>query len=142
MFYFTYICNTKQENMETAKKLKKSETPLSETEIKSLPKKAQKIINKLDEDPTDEEEEATGGIIHVILSLHLAGVPKSFIVRLGFNKSTVYRQVRELEKLKKAPALSYMGFELYEARVQKLMKAKNITREKAVEVITNKDLES
>lgn len=113
--------------------------PLTAKEIKSLPKRAQNEIKGKDIDSEDEDEEP-GGKIDDILRLYTAGVPRSYIVRLGYNKSTVYRQTRELDKFKKAPALEYYGHDLYEARLQRVMKSKSVTRDEAAEIILTNDL--
>jgi hypothetical protein len=120
----------------------KTVKPLTSKEIKQLPVRAQKAIKAKDMAPEEieDEDEESGGKIESILRLYTAGVPRSYIVRLGYNKSTVYRQTRELDKFKRAPALKYYGFELYEARLQRIMKAKGLDREKAAEFILSIDL--
>lgn len=97
---------------------------------------------KMDEllENADGEEESTG-LIAQILMLFTKGFAKKEIVAYGYNKSTVYRQCRELEKLKKAPALEYFGHDLFERRVQKYMKSKGVARDKAVEALIEKDVE-
>lgn len=101
------------------------------------PKRLQKIYDVL-ENILEEGEE--GGKIHAILTLHIKGFSNVEIVEAGFNKSTVYRQVGEYKKLKKAPATQYQGFPIYEARVQRVMKSKNCTREKAIQYIDKMDI--
>lgn len=101
-----------------------------------LSKKALAAIEAVENGELDEE-----GKIASILYLWVAGVPRKEIIAMGFNKTTVYRQVGEFEKLKKAPALEYYGYELFESRVQKVIKAKKLDRKAAVEFLLNKDLE-
>lgn len=93
-------------------------------------------------DGDSEDGEEGGGKIVTILRLHRAGYSRVEIVAAGFNRSTVYRQVGELEKLRKAPATSYYGFELYEARVQRVMHRKGLTRDQAINYITDQDIEN
>jgi hypothetical protein len=97
------------------------------------------LTRMADKQEEEGDEEGSGKIV-TILRLHRAGYSRPEIVAAGFNRSTVYRQVGDYEKLRKAPATSYMGFELYEARVQRVMKKKNISREKAIEFITEQDI--
>jgi hypothetical protein len=93
-------------------------------------------------DRAEEGEEEGSGKIVTILRLYRAGYTRSEIVKAGFNRSTVYRQCGEYEKLRRAPATSYYGFELYEARVQRVMKKKGLTRDKAIEFITEQDIKN
>lgn len=109
----------------------KKETPVKK-EIK-LSAKAKRAI-------ADFQEEEEGGKIENILALYVAGVPPLKIIELGFNKTTVYRQTGELKKLQKGPAVQYYGFELYEARIQRIMSAKKVTREAAVNLIAGLDI--
>lgn len=88
----------------------------------------------------DEDGEGHGKIWH-ILKCYTRGYSRVDIVKAGFNRSTVYRQVGEYDKLRKAPATHYQGFEVFEMRVKRLMGTKKITREKAVEIIYAKDLD-
>jgi hypothetical protein len=101
---------------------------------------AEEYLARMADKQEEEGEEEGSGKIVTILRLHRAGYSRAEIVAAGFNRSTVYRQVGDYEKLRKAPATSYMGFELYEARVQRVMKKKNISREKAIEFITEQDI--
>lgn len=87
-----------------------------------------------------EDSEGPGKIV-MILRLFTQGYSRKEIISVGYNKSTVYRQTGEFMKLKKAPALKMHGFELYEARVQRLMARKNLSRNEAVEIIAEKDNE-
>lgn len=97
-----------------------------------------RLADKQEEDGEDEG----GGKIVTILRLWRAGYLRKEIVAAGFNRTTVYRQVGEYEKLRKAPAKSYYGFELYEARVQRLMSRKNLSREQAIEKIAEIDIDN
>jgi hypothetical protein len=97
-------------------------------------------LEKLQESAEGSGEDEGAGKIQMILKLHIAGYERSEIVKAGFNRSTVYRQVGEYEKLKKAPATHYQGFPVFESRVQRVMKAKSLSREKAVQYIMEKDL--
>lgn len=85
-----------------------------------------------------ETEGVEGGKIESILMLHAKGFTNKEIVEAGFNKSTVYRQVGELKKLQKAPAMQYYGHDLFEAKVQRVMKSKKLTHAKATEFILGK----
>lgn len=88
------------------------------------------------------EEDEKGKIWH-ILHLHIKGYSNGEIINLaGFNKNTCYRQIGEYEKLKTAPAKSYQGFEIYEARLQRIMSRKKMSRDKAMQYLAEKDLES
>ena len=90
----------------------------------------------------DELEEGEGmGKIAMILKLHKKGYSNKEIIEAGYNKSTVYRQVGEYKKLFQAPVKSYMGYEAYEGRIQRIMKSKSMTREEAAEWIAAKDAE-
>jgi hypothetical protein len=93
-------------------------------------------------DKLEEEGELEEGKIVIILKLWIKGYSRKDIISVGYNKVTVYRQVGEYEKLKKAPALNYMGYELYEARIQRLMAKKKISREDAVEVLAQVDMDA
>lgn len=91
-------------------------------------------------DRAEEGDGEAGGKIVTILRCWRAGYTRAEIVKAGFNRTTVYRQVGDYEKLRKAPAKSYYGFELYEARVQRLMQRKKLTREQAIEKIAELDI--
>lgn len=93
-----------------------------------------------DSDVGDTGEEGKGKIWH-ILKLYIRGYLRTDIVAVGFNRSTVYRQCGEYDKLRKAPATHYQGFEVFEMRVKRLMSAKKISREDAVKLIYAKDME-
>lgn len=82
-----------------------------------------------------------GGKIKMIIKLFARGYTRKEIISVGFNKSTVYRQTKEFMKLKTAPVVKFYGYEMYEARIQRLVSSKNITREEAAEIIAEKDLE-
>jgi hypothetical protein len=86
-------------------------------------------------------EEMEGGKIYNILRAWRAGYSRKDIIAFGFNKTTVYRQVGEFEKLRKAPAMSMFGFELYEARILRLMNRKKnpLTRDEAITKIAEMD---
>lgn len=115
-------------------------TPAPKTAAKKGPKMPiEDYLEKLAEEGEVEEE---GGVIAQILALYIKGYSRKDIVKAGYNKSTVYRQTGEFNKMKKGPVMSYFGHDMYEARVQRLMKAKGYNRAKAIEVISTKDLES
>lgn len=101
-----------------------------------------KMDIEVDEVEEEEEEEEGGGKIRNILKLFMKGFTAKEIVAAGYNKSTVYRQTGELKKLQKGPALEYYGFDLYEARIQRVMAAKKLSRAKAIEYITKADIGS
>lgn len=106
----------------------------------SLRAKMEKVLGFEDgEDGEPEGDEESTGKIANILRLWVKGFTRKDIVAFGFNRSTVYRQVGELEKYKKAPALQYFGHDLFEARIQRVMKAKSLSRSKAVDFITDQD---
>lgn len=108
-------------------------------------------IAKLDGDTEDSEgetEEGDGeGKVKRIIRLYNAGYTKSEICTpiekggAGFNRSTTYRQCAEFDKLRKAPALTFgtTGFQLYEARLLRMMSSKKISREEAAAIIAEKD---
>jgi hypothetical protein len=93
-----------------------------------------------DDDGEDASPEGEGKIVK-ILRLHRAGYTRSEIVKAGFNRSTVYRQVGDFERWRTAPQTHYMGFELYEARITRIMKRKNMTRDEAANYIAEQDIE-
>jgi len=108
----------------------------------AAPKKGKKLPNiESYIEQLFEEEGEDGGKIVMILKLYIKGYSRKEIIQAGFNKVTVYRQTREYEKMKAAPQLEYYGYEVFEGRVQRLMKAKGLTREQAVETLMAKDLE-
>lgn len=120
-------------------------TAVKKSEYKLDPKKQARMNAVLGNDPDAEDEgeddgEGAGKIVS-ILKLYTKGFTKKDIVAYGFNRSTVYRQCKELDKAKQGPLTNYYGFEAYEGRIQRLMKAKGWTREKAVEFILQKDIE-
>lgn len=92
-----------------------------------------------DKEAEGDEEEAAGKIV-TILRCWRAGYTRAEIVKAGFNRSTVYRQVGDYERWRKAPAKEYYGFELYEGRVQRIMKRKSMTRDQAIEYIAEQDI--
>lgn len=91
-------------------------------------------------DDVDAIDEGHGKIWH-ILKAYVAGYERKDIIAHGYNPSTVYRQTGEYDKLRKAPATHYQGFEVFESRVKRIMGSKKLSREKAVEYIYAKDLE-
>jgi len=103
------------------------------------------FINQLEEkiaEAGEEDDEAGKGKIWFILKCYIRGYSRSTIVNeAGFNRSTVYRQCGEYDKLRRAPATHYQGFEVFESRVRRIMSAKGLNREEAVKVIYQKDLE-
>lgn len=121
----------------------------SKKTIKPATKKA--ANNKFKLDPKREakmdaamenfEEEEEGGKVKQILFLYVKGFTPQEIIAYGYNRTTVYRQTNDYKKLRKAPALEYMGYELFESRVRRYMQAKKVTRDKAVDVLIAKDLE-
>ena len=137
--------------------MKKNPAAEPAQEKKAAPAKSRKLpiqeyIAKLDgEDEAGEgdgEDEGEGKIKRII-RLFVAGYsPKEICTPwekggAGFNKSTTYRQTGEFKKQKSAPLLTFgtTGFTVYEARVQRMMANKKITREKAEEIIAEKDAE-
>lgn len=98
------------------------------------------------ENEGDDEGEVEKGKIWHILKAYVRGYSKKEIVSYGndhkaWSKVTVYRQTREYDILRHAPATHYQGFEVFEMRVKRLMANKKVTREEAVELIYAKDLE-
>lgn len=59
-------------------------------------KKAKQLIGKLQVNPVN----GSVGVIKQIFALYGGGFTQKEIIAYGFNKSTVYRQVRELVKVK------------------------------------------
>lgn len=134
--------------------MKKNPADAPATEKEAAPKPAPKskkmpildYIAKLDGDDEDgeseKEEGESEGKIKRILRLYIAGYSRKEIVKeAGFNPSTVYRQTAEYNKLKKAPALKMQGFDLYEARILRMMGTKKVSRAEAIEIIAAKDAE-
>jgi hypothetical protein len=121
----------------TSKKATAKAKPTGKQKTQVDPKRLAAMEAILENILEDGEE---GGKIHAILTLHIKGFSNVEIVEVGFNKSTVYRQVGEYKKLKKAPATHYQGFPIYEARIQRVMKSKNCTREKAIAFIDKSDI--
>lgn len=109
-----------------------------------------KSLSEAGEDEDGEEietgeEEGQGKIWH-ILKCYVRGYDKKTIAAYGRDNNawataTVYRQCGEYDKLRKAPATHYQGFEVFESRVRRIMSAKKLNREQAVEYIYSKDLE-
>lgn len=99
-----------------------------------------KVEQKQEESGDDEEGEGMGKIA-MILKLYVQGYSKKEIVKSGYNKSTVYRQCKEYDNLHKAPITKFHGYDVYEGRIQRIMKNKGFTREQAAEWISAKDLE-
>lgn len=106
--------------------------------IKKSPKKAIEDVLEA----VQEDGEETGGKIAQILLLWAKNYTRKDIVKAGFNRSTVYRQVAEFEKMKKAPVMSYFGHDMYEGRIQRVMATKKMSRDAAVKFIASKDIES
>lgn len=106
--------------------------------------KIQAILNagqdNEDEDGEMGEEEGEGKI-KSILKLYTKGFTRKEIIQAGFNKTTVYRQTGEFNKLKKAPVMDFFGYEMFERRVLRIMASKKISRDKAVELLMSKDAE-
>ena len=100
-----------------------------------------KALGRTGEDDEESEDGEGDGKIVSILKLYTKGFSKKEIVAYGYNRSTVYRQCKELDRAKKGPLMQYYGFEAYEGRIQRVMKAKGMTRDKAVEYILAKDIE-
>lgn len=107
---------------------------------KALPEINEYLAQRADEQ-AEEGEEGGGGKIETILMLYVKGYAPKDIIKAGFNKSTVYRQTRQYDQLRKGPITEYYGQIGYEARILRVMKNKKMTREEAVEYITGKDLE-
>ncbi len=110
-----------------------------------MAQKPKKDINEVLVTLADESHETEGqslGKIDTILKLFNQGYSRVEIVAAGFNRTTVYRQVGEYLKLLKAPALEFRGYSLYEARVQRFMKAKGLDREAAETRIMELDFEA
>ncbi|HEY9196660.1 MAG TPA: hypothetical protein VIM77_10355 [Mucilaginibacter sp.] len=139
----------------TAPATKAAPTPKTEAKLiiesdklshkKDEPKKPindfiQEIIDKAEENGDLDDGQPLGKIF-LILKCYIAGYSRSTIVKAGFNRSTVYRQCIEYEKLLKAPAKEYQGFPIFEARVERIMKTKKISRQQAIKLIYEKDLE-
>jgi len=125
---------------------KKTTTPAKTKKVQTkASKKAKKlppISEILNEEGDEEGEEGLeGGKIKAILTLWIKGYSRKDIIAAGFNKSTTYRQIGEYERLKNAPATQYQGFQIFEGRVQAIMKAKHVSRQDAVKMIMKKDLE-
>ena len=124
----------------------KKEKLKKETNLPKLSKKLpieEYIARQADEEGEDgdvESEEGEGKIFR-ILRLYRAGYSQKEIVSVGYNRSTVYRQCGEYEKFRKAPAMSMFGLELYEARIQRMMNRKKISRDEAVGILSEKDME-
>lgn len=137
------VSNNNQKNVQMAKKVTTPEPvkPIKKSKKMPIEEFMAREADKLEEMAEGEGEGEGPGKIVQILRLYTAGYSPKEIIKAGFNKSTVYRQTGELKKLKAAPALKMHGFELYEARVQRLMSRKNLSRDQAVEEIALKDLE-
>jgi hypothetical protein len=112
-------------------------TVKNKTSKKSLPP-----IEEYLESRAEEGEEEQGGKIAMIMHLFGKGYTRKEIIAAGFNQSTVYRQTCEYMKMKKEPALRFHGLELYEARIQRMMRIRSLNREQAINVIAEKDLEA
>lgn len=87
-----------------AKKVNKSKAPVKAKAVSTKPKlkldpvmvkKAKVLISKLQGNGIDAP-----GLIKQILQLYTNGFTCAQIIAYGFNKSTVYRQTRELNKLR------------------------------------------
>ena len=126
----------------STKKAAATATPVA-TVKKSRRKPIEEFIAQVTgEDEGEELEEGEGlGKIAMILKCYVQGYTKKEIVKAGYNKSTVYRQCKEYDNLHKAPITKFHGYDVYEGRIQRIMKNKNMTREQAAEWIAAKDLE-
>lgn len=91
------------------------------------------------DDDGDGEEKEGFGKIEMILRLWKKGYTRKEIVGAGFNKSTVYRQTGEYDKLNGGPVKSYYGLEAYEGRIQRVMRTKSLSRDKAADYIAELD---
>jgi hypothetical protein len=122
----------------------KPTAPKATKAAKTAPVKKAKKLPEINDfiDSIIEEGEEEGGKIKMILTLYIKGYSRKDIIAVGYNKTTVYRQTGELEKLRKAPAIQYYGFELFEARLQRVMKAKGMTREEAFDLVSSQDIDS
>lgn len=113
------------------------------TIVKKGPKKPiEEYLAELqgDLEPETEFEEGGRGKIWFILKLYIRGYERKDIVAAGYNRSTVYRQCGEYEKLRKAPATEYQGFEIFESRVKRVMSRRKLDRDAAVSYIFEQDL--
>lgn len=87
-----------------------------------------------------EENGIELGKIDLIIKCFARGYSAKEIVKEGgFNRSTVYRQTREFTNFKTAPVLKFHGYEMYEARIRRIMDKKSLSREEAEEYIAEKD---
>jgi hypothetical protein len=93
------------------------------------------------EDDNSEDGEQEKGKIWWILHLYNTGYERKDIVKAGFNRSTVYRQCGEFDKLRKGHVREMYGLKLYEARIEMVMSRKKVGREEAIQIIAAKDLE-
>jgi hypothetical protein len=98
-------------------------------------------LNGGDEEDGMEDGEGLGKIFQ-ILKCYVKGYWKTEIVAAGFNRSTVYRQCGEYDKLRKGELRSYQGFEVYEGRLQRIMKRKSLSRDEAAAWIAEQDLKA
>ncbi len=127
---------------------KSAAATIAETAKPAAPKKSRRkpieefIAQVTGDDDGEEQEDGEGlGKIAMILKCYVQGYTKKEIVKAGYNKSTVYRQCKEYDNLHKAPITKFHGYDVYEGRIQRVMKNKNFTREQAAEWIAAKDLE-
>lgn len=104
--------------------------------IEVNPERVEKAVNLLEEEGLEPGE--GGGKIEAILLLHSKGFSKKEIVEAGFNKSTVYRQVNELEKLQQKPVLEYFGHTAYAGKIARQVKGHKVSVKEAVELLTGK----
>jgi hypothetical protein len=104
-----------------------------------------RLEDKLNEQAEEGEDQGKGKIYR-ILKAYTAGYAAKTIAKYGkenkaWSPVTVYRQTSEYNKLRHAPATHYQGFEIFEMRVKRVMAAKKMTREQAVDYIYEKDLD-
>lgn len=117
-------------------KQSKKRIPIEE----ALARLEDEIAEKCD-DGEGEPSEQGFGKIYKIIRLYNMGYTRSEIVKVGFNRSTVYRQTGEFKELKTGNRRTMCGIELYEARIERIMRIRKIAREEAIQVIADKDLE-
>ncbi len=129
--------------------MKKSTTLAAQPTTKTAEKKhgnrlpIEEFIARINDRNAEEDNDGEGveelGKIAQILKCYAKGYSKKEIVKAGFNRSTVYRQCKEFDILKKGPVKNFHGFEMYEARILRVMRTKDMNREEAAEWIAAKD---
>jgi len=131
--------------MSKATKGKKAQAEEAPKVSEALINFVQKLMEALEEN--GEGPETGHGKIYLILKCYIRGkFSKAEIAAYGreygaWSPVTVYRQISTYDELKKMPATHYQGFDVFESRVQRLMKGKGMSREKAVDYIMSKDLD-